>query len=155
MNIKKIFIFTLLIWILISCSDNIDTTNQIVKNTQVNVKQNIEKSNLKSVWVLEFKKEIEKNDWILIDLRTPEEVEKWVIPWTKLNLDYYSFNFKEELKFLDKSKKYLIYCKKWKKSWETLLLMKKLWFRDIINLKWWIISWWNDLANFKDINKNQ
>ncbi len=143
MNLKKIFIFSLLTWTLASCSDNIveNKPNISTNNPQVVVEKQIE-NNLKTVWVEEFKKELEKNDWILIDLRTDWEVAQWVISWAK-QIDFYASDFKEKINSLDKNKKYLIYCRSWARSWKTLELMKRLWFKHVINLDWWFLSWNN------------
>ncbi len=153
---KKTIILILLTWILSSCSDNINIeTNKNISNNNQVIEQKVEKKevfNLKTVWVKEFKQEIAKKDWILIDLRTPEELTWFVINNPDLNLDYYSKNFKEKLNSLDKNKKYLIYCRSWHRSWETLKLMKKFWFKNVINLKGWIISWanaWEKLSKYK------
>jgi len=149
---KKVLTIIFLSWILVSCSNNI-WANIPQNNPQIIKEQKVEKTNLKTVWVLEFKKELAKNDWVLIDLRTSEEVANWVIPWAKLNLDYYSTNFKDKLNLLDKNKKYLIYCRSGHRSGNTFELMKKLGFKNVINLEWWMISWvnaWLKLAEFND-----
>ncbi len=144
---KKILILIFLVWLLSSCwntnlVNNINNNKNIIESKVIN--------NLKTVWPSEFKKELAKNDWVLIDLRTFEEVSNWVIPWVKLNLDYYSTNFKEELNSLDKNKKYLIYCRSGHRSGNTFELMKKLWFKNVINLNWWINNW---IKNWLNIEK--
>ncbi len=151
MNLKKIFIFTLLIWTLVSCSNNTTENNSNIStnNPQVVVEKQI-KSNLKTVSVDIFKTELEKNDWILIDLRTTPELAQWVIFWAK-QIDYYASDFKEKLNSLDKTKKYLIYCRSWSRTWSALNIMKSLWFTNVIDLDWWIISWaraWNEFWAF-------
>ena len=154
---KKIIILALLTSILSSCSDNLNIeTNKNVSNTNQVIEQQVENkevSNLKTVWVKEFKKEIEKKDWVLIDLRRIDEVARWVIPWTNKNIDYYSPDFVQKINSLDKSKKYLIYCRSWHRSWKTFKLMKKLWFKNVINLDWGLIAWgntWYSLEKFKN-----
>jgi rhodanese-related sulfurtransferase len=156
MNLKKIIILSLLIWTLVSCSDNIDNNQNIPVSPQA--VQEAKKdlwviSNLKTVSVAVFKNEIEKNDWILVDLRTPWEIAQGVIEWWAINIDFYSSNFKEEINKLDKNKKYLIYCRSWARSWKALNLMKELWFKNVLNLSWWIGSWANsawEIVNFEE-----
>ena len=147
---KKIIIIVFIALVLSSCQKNLENVkNNTFKN---NIEQK-EVSNLKTVWVVDFKKELEKGDWVLIDLRTPAEVAEGVIPWVKLNLDYYSKDFLDKLKTLDKNKKYLIYCHSWHRSWKTFGIMKKLWFKNVVNLRYWINSWiqsWKKLETFED-----
>ena len=155
MNLKKIFIFTLLIWTLASCSDNIaeNISQTPVDNPQVITEQKVKKTNLKTVWISEFKKELAKNDWILIDLRTDWEVAEWVISWAK-QIDFYASDFKNKVSQLDKSKKYLIYCRSWARSWKTLNLMKNLWFTNVYELRWWMNNWlrnWEKTAKLWEI----
>jgi rhodanese-related sulfurtransferase len=156
MTYKKIIIFFLLIWILVSCSNNIENNQNISNNSNI-IQEVKEKSkvelNLKTVSLEVFKNEIEKKDWILVDLRTSREVIEGVIEWWVINIDYYSPDFKEKLNALDKNKKYLIYCRSWARSWKTLELMKELWFKNVFNLDWWIISWLNSGLKLTDFNE--
>ena len=150
---KKILTIIFLVWFLASCSDNIwanvpQNNPQIVKEQKVVKEQKIQKSNLKTVWALDFKKELAKKDWVLIDLRTPEEIANWVIPGA-INIDYYSPDFKIKILNLDRNKKYLIYCRSGHRSRNSFEIMKKLGFKNVINLEWWMISWgdaWWELA---------
>ena len=91
-------------------------------------------------WVKEFKQKIEE-DYILIDIRTPWEIANWYIEWIDLKIDYYTETFKSEIEKLDKSKKYLIYCRSWSRTWNALYLMKNLWFRNVHDLNWGIGAW--------------
>ena len=160
--LKKLTILLIFSLLFSSCFYEANIPDNISQKTPVKIEKNLNKenkqevSNLKNVWVEEFKKELEKGDSILIDLRTPEELKQGIIPWVKLNLDYYSKDFINKLKALDKNKKYLIYCHSWHRSWNTLLLMKKFWFKNVFNLENWIISWvnsWEKLGSFKEKNK--
>ena len=96
--------------------------------------------NIWNFWVDDFKEKIWE-DYILIDIRTPWEIVEWYIEWKDLNIDYYKDNFKSEIEKLDKIKKYLIYCHSGNRSWNTLYLMKNLWFKNVHDLKWWIAAW--------------
>lgn len=48
-------------------------------------------------------------DFVILDLRTPEEYKKEHIENAK-NLNYYSKTFKNELNKLEKDKTYVIHC---------------------------------------------
>lgn len=138
---KKILILSTLFFILASCWSNI-SNNKIENVSKLNTdnSQNIKSLNLTTVNVSDFKKELAKKDWILIDLRTPWEVAEWVISWAK-QIDFYSTDFKEKINSLDKNKKYLIYCRSWSRSGKTLNIMKNLGFTNVINLRWGMNSW--------------
>lgn len=149
MNKKIVLIWLLLTLIISSCTNNDiiklnESDSNIIgsKNSSNVESMNLEKVNLniKTVSLKVFKSELSNNNLILIDLRTNEEVAQWVISWAK-QIDFYWKEFKDELDNLDKNKKYLIYCRSWSRSAKTLKLMKELWFKNVLNLEWWI-NWW-------------
>lgn len=124
------------------------------KLSSYNEVNNIEtKQEFRNIWnfsVEEFKKKIEE-DYILIDIRTPWEIAKWYIKWLDMRIDYYEDNFKSQIEKLDKTKKYLIYCRSWSRSWNALYLMKNLWFKDVHDLAWWIWIWEEVWEKFEKI----
>lgn len=98
-----------------------------------------------NIWRLlvdDFNEKISE-DYILIDIRTRPEILQWRIEKTELFLDYYWDDYINKLKWLDKNKKYLIYCRVWNRTWVTLNVMKQLWFKYVYDLYWWIINWVN------------
>jgi len=100
--------------------------------------------NIKTVNVVEFKKYIEKKDTILIDLRTKEELQQTgVIDLKVINLDTYDSEFPDKINELNRNETYLIYCRSGHRSASARKLMRTLWFKNIIELKWWIINWTN------------
>lgn len=83
----------------------------------------------------EFKAQLDAEaDEVLLDLRTPEEIRKGVIPGA-VNLDYFQLDFEKQVSKLDKGKVYFIYCATGGRSGETLALMTKLDFKKVYNLK--------------------
>lgn len=150
---KKLLILSTLFFVLASCWNNI--SNNVIENTsKINTEnsQNIQGTTLISVSALEFKKELDKKKWTLIDLRTPWEVSEWIIPWAK-QIDFYSPDFKDKISKLDKNNKYLIYCRSWARSGKTLNLMKTLGFTNVIELQWWMNNWitsWEKTAAFSN-----
>ncbi len=113
-------------------------TKVVIEKNDVKVKQ--EFVNIWSYNIWEFKQKIWE-DYILIDIRTPWEISEWYIEWKDLEIDYYKDSFKSEIEKLDKTKKYLIYCRSWNRSWNALYLMKNLWFTDVHDLAWGIGTW--------------
>ncbi len=90
------------------------------------------------------KKIIDENknnkDFIILDVRTPQEFSSGRIEGSK-NINFYDYNFKEELSKLDKDKTYFIYCRSGSRSGKTLELMKSLGFKKVYNLQNGIIEW--------------
>lgn len=98
---------------------------------------------LKSVGLNEWKNIYENNkDYIVIDVRTAQEFSEGHIKNSR-NIDFYSDNFEDQIDNLDKSKKYLIYCRSGSRSGKTLIIMKNLKFNNVINLKGGILGWNN------------
>jgi rhodanese-related sulfurtransferase len=83
---------------------------------------------------------IDNPNFIVIDVRTPEEFNEIHIENAKL-LDYFSDNFLKKLDEMNKNKKYLIYCRKGHRSIKTLKIMKNLEFKEVYNLLGGITSW--------------
>ena len=110
------------------------------KSNNIQIEQKQEFVNIWSYNIWEFKQKIWE-DYILIDIRTPWEISEWYIEWKDLEIDYYKNSFKSEIEKLDKTKKYLIYCRSWNRSWNALYLMKNLWFTDVHDLAWGIGAW--------------
>jgi rhodanese-related sulfurtransferase len=115
-------------------------TNNVDNNKIGKIEVKKEYRNIWTYNIQEFKEKINQ-DYILIDLRTPWELANWYIEWKDLNIDYYKDNFKSEIEKLDRSRKYLIYCHSGSRSWNTLYLMKNLWFKNVHDLAWWISAW--------------
>lgn len=83
---------------------------------------------------------VENNDFIIIDIRTPEEFESGHIE-KSIMIDYYSNTFKDDLDKLDKSKTYLIYCRTGRRTGLTLDLMEELGFSEVYNMLGGITQW--------------
>jgi rhodanese-related sulfurtransferase len=79
-------------------------------------------------------------DFIIIDVRTPEEFAEGYIE-NAINIDFYSETFRDELNNLDKDKTYLIYCRSGGRSGNALNIMAELNFREVYNISGGIIAW--------------
>lgn len=93
-----------------------------------------------TVAIAEFKQRMEKGDAILLDVRTPDEYAEGHLAGST-NLDYENPNFPEELKKLDKSKPYLVYCRSGRRSDAAMQLMKENGFTSVTNLEGGIAGW--------------
>lgn len=93
---------------------------------------------------LEAKTLIDNNrgnaDFVILDLRTPKEFASGHIAGAVM-LDYYSPGFQKGLRQLDRSKRYLIYCRTGNRSGRTLRLIDQMGFKSVYHLKDGIVDW--------------
>lgn len=90
----------------------------------------------------DFKKALEGWEYILIDVRTPEElVMFWKISDNQKLIIYWTNNFVNEILALDKNKKYLIYCWHWNRSNTVVNFMKSEGFSEVYDLEGGIEAW--------------
>lgn len=167
MKLKFLLLFFLIFFLLVSCSKDENENKVAEKQIQVTDKQiqlakqellwetNINSVVFKRLVLNDFKKELQKEDSILIDLRTIGELEEtWIIPWAK-QIDFYSPDFKSYLNSLNKSNKYLIYCRSGNRSSQALSIMKELGFKSVLELEWGINNWislWETITKFSSNN---
>lgn len=96
--------------------------------------------NYKDVHSPTFKELIEKDSFVLIDVRTPEEFSKGHLK-NSINIDFYDEAFGDIIDELEKRQKYLVYCHSGNRSRQTMFLMRDLGFEEVYNLAGGIISW--------------
>ena len=78
---------------------------------------------------------------IFIDVRTPEEFERGIIP-NAINIDIYKGQgFVYLLEELDKSKNYYVYCHAGSRSAKACEIMQQLDFKECFNLVGGISEW--------------
>lgn len=86
----------------------------------------------------EFRKLKQTWKYEIIDIRSEHELkEEWWIP-NYQKIEYYSNNFINKLKNLEKDKKYLIYCNRGNRTAKVLKIMEKMWFKEVYHLWKWI-----------------
>ena len=96
---------------------------------------------IQTVGVDEFEKQlIATKGEQLIDVRTPQEFEKYRIKSAK-NIDYRNPNFSKEIEKLDKTKPVLIYCLSGARSKSALDAFQKAGFKTVYNLDGGINAW--------------
>ena len=81
-----------------------------------------------------------KPDFVIIDVRTPEEFAEGHIE-NAINIDYYSDAFRDNINQLDKNKTYLIYCRSGNRSGKALDIMEELDFLEAYNILGGITAW--------------
>lgn len=87
-----------------------------------------------------FKALREQEDAVVLDVRSSAEVSEGVIPgYTMIN--FMSPTFRDEVKQLNKSKTYLLYCRSGNRSGQACQLMADMGFGKLYNLRGGIGAW--------------
>lgn len=97
-------------------------------------------SAIKNINPSEAQKLIENEEIIILDVRAPWEFAEGHIKYAK-NLDFTDPDFSDNLKKLDKDKKYLVYCKTGRRSGMALEVMVNTGFNKLYNLIGGYESW--------------
>ena len=98
------------------------------------------KKKYKTITALEFKTLKKEVRVAIIDVRNKTELLSGVIP-NSIHINVLKSSFKSEIKKLDQSKTYIVYCRSGIRSARACQIMKKLGFQDIYNLKGGILAW--------------
>jgi rhodanese-related sulfurtransferase len=78
--------------------------------------------------------------FIILDVRTPAEYAEGHIAGA-INIDFYSSEFEEMVKALDRDDTYFIYCRSGNRSGQARNLMEGLGFAEVYNLSGGINAW--------------
>ena len=87
-----------------------------------------------------IKKNQYNKNFVILDIRTPEEFDSGYIQGA-VNINYYSATFVDDLRGLDKTKTYLVYCRTGRRSADAVNIMAQLGFGRIYRIKGDIIEW--------------
>lgn len=90
-------------------------------------------STIKNINPSEAQKLIKNGEIIILDVRAPWEFAEGHIKNAE-NLDFTDPEFSDNLKKLDKNKKYLVYCKTGRRGAMALETMKNIGFNNLYNL---------------------
>ena len=86
------------------------------------------------------------NNAVILDVRTPEEMEEGFIP-DAINIDIYlGQGFLDEIEKLDNSKNYYVYCRSGNRSRQACALMNKIGIPNAFNLEGGFIEWEGDIV---------
>lgn len=87
------------------------------------------------------------NNAVIIDVRTLREVKEGIIP-NAIHIDIYQGQgFIEELKELDKTKNYYVYCRSGVRSRQACNVMNQLGFENAYNLMGGILQWEGEISS--------
>ena len=92
--------------------------------------------------------EMQEIDYILLDVRTPDEFSSGFIKKAK-NLDFYSETFQNDLLSINKRLPVVLYCRTNNRSTKTANILKENGFKEISVLEGGITDW---VKNGNDIN---
>lgn len=82
-----------------------------------------------------FKSLIDEKKYVLIDLRTNDEIDKKGMIKGAVQIDFLAKDAEKKIEQLDHNKVYLIYCAGGGRSGECAELMQKLGFREVVDLE--------------------
>lgn len=123
-----------------SCGNSqTDTTNQQPPIEQAD--SQAEKF-IKNVDAATFKELIEKEDGIVLDVRTPEEVASGHIP-NASTINIYDEDFEAKINMMQKDKTIYVYCKSGGRSSQAAQLLQKNGFDKVYNLDGGTMAWEN------------
>lgn len=87
-----------------------------------------------------IQKENNNENFVIIDIRTPREFKAGHVQGAIL-IDYYSKNFLNNMKALDKSKTYLMYCRSANRSTKAMGKIKNMGFTSLYNMRKGLKGW--------------
>lgn len=87
------------------------------------------------------------NNAVVLDVRTPEEVAQGIIPNAKHIDIFKGQGFIDEVKQLDKSKTYFVYCKAGGRSGQACAVMNQLGFNKTYNLLGGFTEWKGEVSS--------
>ncbi|MEM6770978.1 MAG: rhodanese-like domain-containing protein [Bacteroidota bacterium] len=90
--------------------------------------------------VAEFAERIGGDNTVLLDVRTPGETARGIIDGA-IEMDFRATNFAEQLKNLDPSKTYLVYCASGGRSGRAAKMLNELGVREVYNLAGGYTAW--------------
>ncbi len=79
-------------------------------------------------------------NFAILDIRTPGEFQSGHLAGS-IPIDFYSQSFADQLKRLDKTKTYLVYCRTGNRSTKSMELFKKLKFQKVYHMAFGIRAW--------------
>ena len=106
---------------------------------------------IESISYADYLKMDNSNDFIIIDVRTPEEHMIKRIK-NSININFYDEKFIDFFKIYDKDENILIYCRSGRRSLEAVKNLSKKGFKNIYDLKGGILALDKSLLDFDSFN---
>jgi rhodanese-related sulfurtransferase len=100
-----------------------------------------QKGSFKNIQAAEVQKVFTEQKAVLMDIRTPGEVNNGYIDGTEKFINFNDAKFEAELDKLDKNKTYIVYCASGGRSARASNLMVEKGFKNVYNLQGGIGAW--------------
>lgn len=126
---NRYIILSVLAALLVSCSEGDMRAYGMTEETKV-----------MDISVKEFKELSEKNDGILLDVRTQEEINDGYIQGASF-IDFYDDEFKEKVNLMNKGKAIHVYCRSGGRSRKAAEILLQNGFEKVYNLNGGIGAW--------------
>lgn len=128
-NIISIF-FILCISVVIAC-----------KSDKQNSASSEQQNSYKEISIEEAKTLLASGDYTFIDIRTPGEIEETGKVEGALKIDFKASDFEDKLNELDKSDKYVIYCRSGGRSGMAMSTIKQMGFKEVHDMTDGFSNW--------------
>ena len=96
--------------------------------------------NYKDITVEEFAALKDKENYVVLDVRSPGELEEGSVPGY-LMINFFDADFKNQVSKLDATKSYLVYCRGGNRSAQACRMMADMGFDKLYNLQGGIGAW--------------
>ena len=117
-----------------TCDSETATTKAVSEDQPVVNSTPVQEKTIADLNVQEFLKKYHQTEGaILIDVRTQEEADQGMIDGA-IVMDFYSDDFETQVKQLDTSKPYFLYCRSGGRSGEALRIFESLGFQEAYNM---------------------
>lgn len=121
-----------------ACNSSGERNNTDSSTTEVAV--STPQTPFQDISVADFQKRMGSEDVVILDVRTPPEVQEGMIEGA-ISIDFMDPNFKESIAELDKDKTYLVYCQSGGRSARACEVMSEMGFGSLYNLKEGFMGW--------------
>lgn len=106
----------------------------------------LQQGQVKNINQAEFQKMVKDKNTILVDVRTPAEIQQGYIPGTAKFFDINGANFDTQINGLDKTKTYLMVCRSGARSSRAAQMMMAKGFTKVYNLTGGVMNWQGSLT---------
>lgn len=121
-------------------TDESQKTEEKSISEKTETKKQAQLKNFSAISYEKFQEQASQENAVVIDIRTPGEINNFALPEKTIDLDFYAPDFGEKIAQLDKEKTYLLYCRSGSRTNSTKRFMKELNFTSVYDLKGGIIS---------------
>lgn len=129
---KLIAPFLIVLCLCMSCNQKESQPSKVGKmETDIPL---VEKIQYRDISTDEMQSVYGSEDYVIIDVRTPEEIAKGMIDGAQ-HIDFVGKDFKDQIKQLDRNENYIVYCRSGGRSTKACQFMQKQGFKKVANLE--------------------